>query len=155
MEKAFEGLPRVRVLRLEAPYRDEEGRIRSVFYTNETLECFYRLNGYYPYLVIGLDALQSLNRWKDWQALLEKTEVFVFGRGSGLTLSHERDWLSAYRYRVHRLDTPLVEISSTHVRERAFSGKSLRGFVPYPLEKEIEASYRERPFLDPDASTDS
>lgn len=155
VEKAFEDMERVSILRLEAPYRDEDGRVRSVFYTNETLERFYRSNGYYPYLGIGSDALGSFNRWKDWQALLKKTKIVVFGRKTEFPPSGNEAWLAAYRHRIYRLDTPVFEISSTCIRERAFAGKSLRGFVPYSIEKEIGESYRERALHDPDSSTPS
>lgn len=149
VEKAFEGIERVSVLKLESPYRDEEGRMRSVFYTNETLDRFYRLYGYYPYLGIGSDALASLHHWKDWQKLLEKTQVVVFGRSAGLAPPHNEEWASTYRQRIHFLDTPLCDISSTEIRNRATLGKSLRGFVPASIETEIEEAYREGALREP------
>lgn len=78
------------------------------------------------YFIIGGDSLVELHTWYQPDQLLSSLPVIVANR-PGFDLSGVRpDWLR----QVHIIKTPLIEISSTNLRERVRQGHSIRFQVP-------------------------
>ncbi len=102
-------------------------------YTVTTVEHFEKL---FPnsriFLILGQDSAQSLHLWKDNKRILEKVDVIVYPRS--MSGKFERfeipEPLEVYRDKFFILDTPYIDISSTLIRERLKSGKSIRYLVP-------------------------
>jgi len=68
-------------------------------------------------LVIGADNLAIIEKWHDWNDLLEEYEVWVYPRNgfNGEELCK--------RYGVRLLDAPLFDVSSTQIREGEAEGQ--------------------------------
>jgi nicotinate-nucleotide adenylyltransferase len=85
--------------------------------------------------VIGADSLAQFFTWKEPLRLLSTCEFVVVGR-PGVRIE-ECD--PRVRDRVRVLDTPLLEISSTDIRDRVRSGRPFRYLVPPAVCAYIEA----------------
>lgn len=74
--------------------------------------------------ICGMDSLQGLYRWKEYQAILDDYELLVFprkGYDGGELIHHPH---------VTVLETPVVEVSSTFIRNSMNEGKDVRHFMP-------------------------
>ncbi|MBE6309583.1 MAG: nicotinate-nucleotide adenylyltransferase [Bacteroidales bacterium] len=76
-------------------------------------------------LVIGADNWQNFDKWKDWQEILDKHNVMVYPRmGYEIVISED------LCERVIKIDSPIIEISSTYIREQLENGKNMSFFLP-------------------------
>jgi len=101
-------------------------------------------------LIIGTDALENLSSWKDSQELKEFCHLFVIERPEypsnkvnqyGFEFVDSLDEIgqsrSGYMY---FSDLKMLDISSTDIRERILSKKSIESLTPYSVTSKI-ASY--------------
>ena len=95
-------------------------------YTIDTLNA---LQAKFPdddfYLVIGGDNWGVFHQWRNSDEILARYHVLVYPR-----LGHEVVIPSELRDRVQLVDAPIIELSSTQVRERLAHGQSVRYYVP-------------------------
>lgn len=77
-------------------------------------------------LAIGADNLESFPRWKDYRRILTEYGVAVYPR-KGYHRGHLRARLLKENpaYRITLLDAPLVNVSSTELRQAAAEGKDI------------------------------
>lgn len=88
-------------------------------------------------VLMGADNLMKLDSWYAYRRLLAEYHLLVYPRPGyplnqvvqHLALSHESGIPSE---RIELLDAPLLDVSSTKVREAALEGRDLRSFLPYP-----------------------
>ena len=102
-------------------------------YTIDTLNA---LQAKFPkdefYLVIGADNWCLFDRWKAGDEIISKYHILIYPRrGYDIVIPEQ------YRDRVAVVDAPLIEISSTQVRERLSQLKSISFYVPESVEKYI------------------
>jgi nicotinate-nucleotide adenylyltransferase len=85
-------------------------------------------------LIMGGDNLATLHLWKNYEVLLERCDIYVYRRPSieiGALAQHPRVRIYA---------APLLDISSTYIRECLRTGKSVRYLVPDPVLEYLENS---------------
>ncbi len=137
LEMATAGHDSFRVSRLEI----ERG---GTSYTVETLEQIRITN---PddelFLLMGSDSLDSFAKWKLPERILELASPLVVNRpGSGpVDLSVLSPFAAEERIKQARLsviESPLIDISSTQLRQRVRDSRSIRYLVPRAVEKYIE-----------------
>ena len=123
-------------------------------YSIETLERYEKK--YSPkqlYLVMGLDVFSEFDQWKDFERIVEKTNLLVIGRPLREFPKGVEDFPKALQPRVfsfkedfHLLDTgcgigflkiKTEEISSSLIREKRKKRESLYGLVNPQVEKYI------------------
>jgi len=112
----------------------------GVSYTAETLADLSReMPGERLFFLLGWDALEDLPRWKDPESVLALAELVVFPRAGYPTpgLPDLERLLPGVGKRVHLLEGPIIQISSTEVRRRVREGLSIRYLVPRAVEKYI------------------
>lgn len=127
----------------------------GVSYTIDTVE---QLQSNQPdatwFLLIGADSLKDFKKWKSPEKLLRSVQLVVARRGG----CPEPDWkeldglASEETLRAIeqiRLDIPVMEISSTAVRQRIETKRSIRYLVPAPVEVYIQ---EHQLYLPPEAS---
>lgn len=84
------------------------------------------------YLVIGADNWCVFDRWKSGDEIVSKYHIIIYPRrGYDIIIPEE------YSNRVTVVDAPLIEVSSTQVRERLSQMKSVSFYVPEPVERYI------------------
>lgn len=101
----------------------------GVSYTIDTVR---KLQQQYPrmelYFIIGADMVQYLPKWQEIEELVQRlTFIGVSRPGTELDLGLLP---SVIADKIVLADMPLVDISSTILRERAAEGKSIRYMVP-------------------------
>jgi nicotinate-nucleotide adenylyltransferase len=106
-------------------------------YTVDTLEALRRQHGPEAelYFILGKDALCDLPNWKDPARIVSLAWLAAAPRPQG----DERPEMAVpgLAQRLVRLPMPIVDISSTALRERAAVGLSLRYLVPPGVEEYI------------------
>lgn len=77
-------------------------------------------------LIMGEDNLKSLHKWKNYEHILAHYPVYVYPR-----VGLDSDGKTAVPMdNIHRVDAPVVEISSTFIREAIKNGKNVRALLP-------------------------
>ncbi|MDR0414163.1 MAG: nicotinate-nucleotide adenylyltransferase [Prevotellaceae bacterium] len=76
-------------------------------------------------VIMGADNLAGIERWKEWQTLLRDFEVYVYPRAG-----YNGEELCA-KYRTTFISAPIIEISSTFIREALKEGKNVNAFLPF------------------------
>lgn len=95
-------------------------------YTINTLQALQKTYPDHEFsLLIGADNWLRFSEWKDYEDLISQFEIFIYKR-----LGCEVKIPEKFQSQVHLLDTPIIEISSTFIRESLKEGKSIKAFVP-------------------------
>lgn len=117
VEAAIAGYPRFKA-------SDFEFKLPRPSYTVTTLQ---KLSETYPdrefVLIIGADNWAAFDKWKSPEEILRNHRILVYPRPGYEINPHE---LPA---QVKAVNTPLLEISSTFIRESIASGKDIRYFL--------------------------
>lgn len=103
---------------------DFEFNLPKPSYTVTTLN---KLSETYPdrefYLIIGADNWAAFDRWKSPEEILSRHHVLIYPR-----LGYEIN-IESLPQHVKAVDSPLIEISSTFIRESLAQGKDMRYFL--------------------------
>jgi nicotinate-nucleotide adenylyltransferase len=83
--------------------------------------------------IIGGDNLQSFHLWKNYESILENYQLFVYRRAG----FHENPLLANHK-KISLYEVPLLNISSTYIRETLQAGKSIRYLVPKVVKEIID-----------------
>lgn len=75
-------------------------------------------------LIMGADNLEGFHKWKNYEEILNQYEIYVYPRpetDGGKLISHKK---------VKMVNAPLMELSSTAIRNAIKEKKDVRYFVP-------------------------
>lgn len=93
-----------------------------------TIDTLTYLKEKYPardfYLIMGTDNLDNFDHWKNYEQILENYHIIVFprnGSNGGYLKNHKN---------VQVVNTPIIEVSSTFIRESIAKGSDVRFFMP-------------------------
>lgn len=93
---------------------------------NYTINTLVHLKEKYPKyhfsLIMGEDNLKSFPKWKNYEVILEDYEVYVYPRISELDIPEEL----VNHPKIHRINAPIIELSSTFIRNSIKEGKNIR-----------------------------
>ncbi|MFM6938013.1 MAG: nicotinate (nicotinamide) nucleotide adenylyltransferase [Aquirufa sp.] len=99
---------------------------------NYTVNTLVHLEEKYPEhtfsLIMGEDNLKSFHKWKNYEAILAHHEIYVYPR-VGLTDENDNDLFKNHP-KIHLIDAPVVELSSTAIREHIKKGKNVLPLLP-------------------------
>lgn len=133
---------------------------QGVSYTIDTLqEIKSRMSDRHLCLIMGMDALQSLNTWHRWQAIPETAHIIVVER-PGETLPETEPEVTTLLEKasttdpevlqgtengtVLRIRIPLLDISSTRLRKMLAQGRDPRFLLPSQV---LEFIYHENLYV--------
>lgn len=120
---------------------DMELRRSGVSYTIDTLRELHReYPGKKLYFIIGADSVAQLHTWNSIEEMLELATFVAAGRPGYEDVMDEvvRHLGSEAAKHILLLHTPEYDISSTEIRTRIRTGKSLSGLVPLEVENYIK-----------------
>ncbi len=104
-------------------------------YTLDTVrELQVREPGQDWFLVIGQDQYDSLTSWHDWQELLARVTLAVANRPGAHPV--ESGALKAFAHR--SVNLPLMDLSSTDIRQRIAAGQGIADLVPPAVARYID-----------------
>ena len=112
---------------------DIEFKLPYPSYTAHTLTC---LREKYPkkefVLIMGEDNIENIEKWRNWEFILENFQIYVYPR-----IGYHGD-----KYREHPsvklVNAPIIEISSTMIRENIKAGKNVKYLLPPKVEQYID-----------------
>lgn len=118
---------------------DIEVRRNGPSYTVDTLA---ELRDEYEYaeftVILGVDALREIDRWYQPRRVFEMASVVGMARpGTSLDLSVLNAAIPGASSRMRLLDSAIIEVSGTDIRQRVTAGRSIRYRVPALVERYI------------------
>jgi nicotinate-nucleotide adenylyltransferase len=82
-------------------------------------------------LIIGSDSFQNIQRWKNFEHLITENEFIIYKRpGFEITETHGAN--------ITVMQAPLLDISSTYIRQQIKGKKSVRYLLPDAVFKYVE-----------------
>lgn len=85
-------------------------------------------------LIMGEDNLKSFHKWKNFQVILELHNIYVYPRVSENKIANQFD----DHQRIHHVDAPIMELSSTFIRKAIKEGKNIRPMLPEKVWKYVD-----------------
>lgn len=77
-------------------------------------------------LIMGEDNLLGLHKWKNYETILENYSIYVYPRISDEKIENQFE----NHAKIHRVNAPIMEISSTFIRQNHKEGKNIRPLLP-------------------------
>ena len=77
-------------------------------------------------LIMGEDNLKSFHKWKNYQVILGNHHIYVYPRISAGTIETQFD----NHAKIHHVEAPIMEISSTLIRNSIKAGKNIKPLLP-------------------------
>ncbi|GFD95054.1 MULTISPECIES: nicotinate (nicotinamide) nucleotide adenylyltransferase [Tenacibaculum] len=114
---------------------DIEFRLPQPNYTINTLAHISEKHPSYNFsLIMGEDNLKSLHKWKNYEAILEDYNIYVYPRVSeGIVESQFKN-----HKKIHRVEAPIIEISSTMIRKAIKEEKNCKPLLSQKVWKYID-----------------
>lgn len=108
---------------------DVEFKLPQPNYTVNTLAHLQEKYPHYEFaLIMGEDNLNSLHKWKNYEVILGNHHIYVYPRFN----SGEIDTQFINHAKIHRVGAPVIELSSTFIRENIKNNKNV---IPMLSEK--------------------
>lgn len=82
-------------------------------------------------LIMGGDNINTIHKWKNYEQILENHTIYIYKRPGFEGVPNNLDG------NFHVLDVPLLDISSTFIRNSIKDGISMKYFLPDTVEKYI------------------
>jgi len=96
-------------------------------YTINTLTYLQEKHPDYEFaLIMGEDNLKSFHKWKNYELILENHHIYVYPRLSEGVIETQFD----KHPKIHHVDAPIMELSSTFIRNSIKKGKNVRPMLP-------------------------
>ena len=106
---------------------DIEFNLPQPNYTINTLVHLQEKHPDYEFaLIMGEDNLKSFHKWKNYEVIIENHDIYVYPRiskGSMETQFHTHN-------KVHFIDAPIMELSSTFIRNSIKNSKNVKPMLP-------------------------
>lgn len=113
----------------------------GITYTIDTIKNLQKLNEEAEYyFIIGEDSLYNFHKWKDYEELLNICKFIVAKRENkkdNLEMKI-RELNNICGEAIYLLESPMIDISSTDIRDRIVHNKSIKYLVPEPVELYIK-----------------
>lgn len=101
-----------------------------------TINTLARLKEKYPEhqfsLIMGQDNLQSFNKWKNYEEIIKRHQIYVYPRPNSKPSEFDA------HPNVHITEAPLMDISSTFIRNSIKEKKDIRFFLHPKVWEEID-----------------
>jgi len=104
-------------------------------YTIDTLTYLKEKYSQHHFMIImGSDSFKNIQNWKNSELIIKEYQILVYKR-PGFEIKNE------LKANIKILDAPLLDISSTRIRDMIKNKKSIRFLVPDVVKEEIERNH--------------
>jgi nicotinate-nucleotide adenylyltransferase len=97
---------------------------------NYTINTLVYLQEKYPEnafsLIMGEDNLKSFHKWKNYELILENHDIYVYPR---VSVDKVETQFNGHK-KIHHIDAPIMELSSTFIRNAVKAGKNIKPMLP-------------------------
>ena len=97
---------------------------------NYTVHTLAHVSDMYPNkefcLIMGEDNLKSLHKWKNYETILEHHHIYVYPRIADGTMDDQ----FKNHAKIHKVEAPIVQISSTMIRKAIKNKKNTQPLLP-------------------------
>ena len=126
-----------------SPIEIDRGEISYTIDTLDGLSDIYP--GHQMFLVLGADAIAKFDRWRQPEKILESCQLIVCHRGGYgspdfSALERVANETQLKMIKQHVADCPMIEISSSDIRNRISEARSIRFLTPRAVEKYIQTN---------------
>lgn len=137
-KKSTDSIHRINMIKLALEdfpyfeYSDFEIEKENISFTYNTLIEFKK---YYDFieLIIGYDNLLTFNKWKHPEKIIELAKLVVLKR----SVDKPGEEKNKFFDNAEIVNSPIIEISSTQIRERVSSSKNISPLVPHKVKEYI------------------
>jgi nicotinate-nucleotide adenylyltransferase len=106
---------------------DIEFKLSQPNYTANTLVHLIEKYPNYEFaLIMGEDNLNSLQKWKNYEYILQNHFIYVYPRIQNFNI----DAQFINHPKITKIDAPIIELSSTFIRESIKNGKNIAPMLP-------------------------
>ncbi len=96
-------------------------------YTINTLTYLQEKHPDYTFsLIMGEDNLKSFHKWKNYELILQDHHIYIYPRISKGQIETQFD----NHKKIHRVEAPIMELSSTFIRKAIKAGKNVQPMLP-------------------------
>ena len=88
-------------------------------------------------LIMGEDNLENFHKWKNYESIIENHDLYVYPRVFK-TKKNNLKIDAKYLKKIHKLDAPIVEISSTFIRKSIKAKKNVKPLLPEKVWKYLD-----------------
>lgn len=120
VDRAVEDYPNLRASDIEFNLPKPNYTINTLVYLEE------KYPDYEFSLIMGEDNLKSFHKWKNYERVLERHHIYVYPRISEGKIETRFD----NHPKIHKVDAPIMELSSTFIRNAIKEGKNIRPMLP-------------------------
>lgn len=128
VELAIEGYPNLRASNIEF----------SLTQPSYTIHTLLALHEKYPKdefsLIMGADNLRGLKKWKNYEQIIKNHPIYVYPRYES-EIKHKPENAD-----IHVVNAPLIEISSTFIRDAIRDKKNIKPMLPGKVWEYIDGS---------------
>lgn len=105
---------------------------------NYTVNTLAHITEKYPQhtfsLIMGEDNLKSFHKWKNFETILKHHQIYIYPRISEGTVEHQFKNHS----KIHKIDSPIIQISSTQIRNGIKAEKNIEPLLSESVWKYID-----------------
>ena len=114
---------------------DIEFKLPQPNYTVHTLAHLQEKYPKYEFsLIMGEDNLNSLHKWKNYEVILQNHDIYVYPRLN----AGDMDEQFANHPKIHRIGAPVIELSSTFIRNSIKNNKNVVPMLPNKVWEYVE-----------------
>lgn len=128
--EATKDYPKLKPSKIEFDLPQPNYTINTLVHLNESYDDAYRFC-----LIMGEDNLKSFHKWKNHETILENYEIYVYPR---IAPEEKMEHRFKDHPKIHKVDAPIMEISSTFIRKQHKAGKDIRAMLPDTVWKYLD-----------------
>lgn len=99
-------------------------------YTYNTIMKLNSICDYELFFIMGADSFESIERWYKYEELLKEIKIIVVDRLGSSNLFNLQEKYKDIAKEINILKGPIIEISSTEIRNKVKKGQDIRYLVP-------------------------
>ena len=125
VQSALEGETKIKASTIEFNLPSPSFTIDTLTYLKE------KYTQHQFYIIMGSDSFTNIKNWKNYEMIIKNYQIYIYER-TGFPIKNIKDAI------VNKLEAPLVEISSSEIRNIIKKGKSIRYLVPDVVYQQIK-----------------